>query len=266
MIQTPRPANSPTDDPTGTPPFLTALFTPRTWSELLYALLGLPIGVAGFVFTVVTLSVSGGLMVTFVGLPLLALTGLGSRWFGFGIRELANVLIRACVPAPAAFQSRAGRLGWIGSSLKDGAAWRARLYLLLKLPMGIAEFVTAVVFYAYGLGALTYAIWRPFLPCNVEDARVCHRGAQLGSHHTLDSVPGIALTTVIGLVVVLLAPWVVRAVVSVDRLLIRALLGPTGSSLRVVERARGMHPSVFYAGLDSAACIEATAVASSRCN
>src|SRR3954470_22502450 len=43
-------------------PRVLAVFTERrTWGELLFALLGLPLGIAGFVFTVVTVSVSAGL-------------------------------------------------------------------------------------------------------------------------------------------------------------------------------------------------------------
>ena len=38
------------------PRFLTVFQERRTWGELLYALLGMPLGLAGFVFTVVTLA------------------------------------------------------------------------------------------------------------------------------------------------------------------------------------------------------------------
>src|SRR4051812_22434405 len=112
------------------PRLLTVFTERRTWGELLYALLGLPIGITGFVFTVATLSVSAGLLVTFVGLPLLAVTGLMSRHAGSANRRLANRLTGADVPAPEPFRSKPGVLGWISSCLSDGTAWRARLYLL----------------------------------------------------------------------------------------------------------------------------------------
>src|SRR4051794_37444947 len=124
----------------------------RTWGEFLYAVLGLPQGIAFFVFTVVTLSVSAGLAVTFIGLPLLAASGLASRLIGNEARRLGNALTGSDIPAPEPFRTRPGWFGWIGSCLTDGTAWRARLYLLLKLPLGIATFVAAVTFYAYGLG------------------------------------------------------------------------------------------------------------------
>jgi signal transduction histidine kinase len=229
-----------TDTTARLPAFLTAPLQRRTWAELLYALLGLPLGVAGFVFVVPTTAASAGLLITFVGLPLLAVTGLGARWLGYGVRRLANELIGADVEAPQPFRANPGLLGWIGSCLTDGTAWRARLYLLLKLPVGIASFVVAVVFYSYGLAGVSYWIWRPFTPCNTSSDHVCHRGAGITDHYYLDTPFRIFLTAVAGLLILLVAPWVVRGVLAVDRLLVRALLGPTTTTERMqqLERTR----------------------------
>ena len=54
----------------------------RAGSEFLYAVLGLPIGVVTFTFAVTAVSVGASLVVTVVGLPLVAVTGLASRWLG----------------------------------------------------------------------------------------------------------------------------------------------------------------------------------------
>src|SRR5689334_19527579 len=136
-----------------------SIFTERrTWGELLYAVLGLPIGVALFAFTVTTVAFSAGLLVTFVGLPLLAVTGLISRTLGQMSRRLANRLAGGDVAPPQPFHANPGLLGWIGSCLTDGTAWRARLYSVLKLPLGIATFMTATFLVGYGVGGVTYAI------------------------------------------------------------------------------------------------------------
>lgn len=219
---------------------LTEPFRARTFAEVGWALLGLPLGIAGLVFTVVTLSVSSGLIVTFVGLPLLALTGLASRWIGVGIREFANRAIGADIAPAQPFRARPGVFGWLGSCLTDGTAWRARLYLLVKFPLGVAGFVTAVVFIAYGLGAVTYAIWRPFLPCQYDAHGACHRGASFGPDVYLDTPIRLIGLALLGLAVVLAAPWAVRAVVTLDKLAMRALLGPSAGTARVeqLERTR----------------------------
>lgn len=218
-------------------------FRRRTWAHVLYALVGLPIGVAGFTFTVTTLSVGAGLAVTFVGLPLLAFTGLLARTFGDALRRLANTLVDADVAPAQRFRANPGLLGWIGSGLTDGTAWRARLYLLLKLPVGIAQFVVTTVFVSYGLGGLTYAVWRPFLPCQTgSDGGTCHRGASFGDGYFLDTPFRVSWVFLAGLGIVLAFPWVIRGVNSVDRGLVRALLGPTGDAARVeqLERTRAV--------------------------
>lgn len=219
---------------------LTEPFRARTFAEIGWALLGLPLGIAGFVFTVVTLSVSSSLIVTFVGLPLLAVSGLVSRQVGAGIRGFANRVIGADIAPAQAFHARPGLFGWLASCLTDGTAWRARLYLLVKFPIGIAGFVTATTFLSYGLGAVSYPIWRPFLPCEHDSSGTCHRGASLGHNYFLDTPLRITGLLLLGLVVLFAAPWVVRGVVAVDKLAMRALLGPTAGTARVeqLERTR----------------------------
>ena len=165
------------------PHALTVYFERRTWAEFGYALIGLPLGIFAFVFTVTTLAVSLGFVVTIVGLPLLAATAFASRWLAAGMRRAANAMADAGVPPPPPMAAGSGRFGRIGSAIRDSVSWRARAYLVLKLPMGIATFVTAVVFWTYGLGAVTYWFWRPFLPCNDSTTGECHRGAQFGDSY-----------------------------------------------------------------------------------
>jgi signal transduction histidine kinase len=235
MIETPDVWQADTAMNPRVPALLTALFTRRTWTELLYAVLGLGLGIAGFTFTAVTVSVSGGMLITFVGLPLLAATGLLSRWFGYGVRHLANTLADAQIRPPEPFRAQPGLFGWLGACLKDGTAWRARLYLVLKLPLGILSFTVATMFYSYGVGGLTYGIWYRWLPCNTDDKGVCHRAAELWPNFFLDTPGRIALLAVIALVLLLIAPWAVRAAVHLDVLAARALLGPSWTSERVAE-------------------------------
>jgi signal transduction histidine kinase len=129
-------------------------------------------------------------------------------------------------------------LGWIVSCLKDSTAWRARLYLVLKFPLGIASFVVAVTFLAYGIGGVTYALWRPFLPCHTTSDGTCHRAVGFTDSWQADTPSRIALLSVAGLVIMLVAPWVIRGVVTLDRMAISALLGPTARAARVAELER----------------------------
>jgi len=205
---------------------------------LLYALLGLPIGITGFVFTVATPSVSAGLLVTFVGLPLLAVTGLMSRHAGSANRRLANRLTGADVPAPEPFRSKPGVLGWISSCLSDGTAWRARLYLLIKLPLGIADFVAVFFFWVYGVMAVTYATWRPALGCNRTSDHKCHRAIGFTDSWQADTPFRIFLVSVAGVLLVFAAPWAIKGIVWIDRFAQRLLLGPSPTSERVAQLER----------------------------
>src|SRR4051794_4018808 len=223
------------------PRVLTELVRPRTWAETLYALLGLPLGIAGFVFAVTTLSVSAGLLVTFVGLPLLAISGLAGRYLADWLRITNNRLTGDDIAAPQPFRAKPGLLGWIGSCLTAGTAWRARLYLLLKLPLGILSFVVALTFWLYGVAGLTYAIWQPFLPCNDTSDGRCHRAIGVTDSWQADTPYRIVLVSVGGLLLTLAAPWAVRGVVALDRLVMRPLVGPTSSErVAQLERTRAV--------------------------
>lgn len=216
--------------------FFRPLIAGRAWAELGYAVLALPVGITGFVFAVTTFALSVGLAVTFVGLPLMAATNIASRYLGDWWRRGANRMLGWQIDAPRGLEAAPGLLGWVGACLKDAAAWRARAYLVLKLPLGIVSFVAAVVFYSVSLGALTYWIWAPYIPCNPDPVTGdCQSGAFLWVGHRVESPWDMTLFAVEGLVVLLLAPWVVRGVLELDRWCATALLGP---SRRVADSAR----------------------------
>jgi len=100
--------------------------------------------------------------------------------------------------------------------------------------VAILSFVFAVVFWAYGLGGLTYWIWQPFLPYQTVHG-VRHRGANFGSNYFLDTPGRIAMTAVIGFILVCIAPRIVHGILGIDRAMIRGLLGPTEASKRIAS-------------------------------
>ena len=86
-----------------------AMYDRHTWKEIAHLLANLPIGVAGFVYVVVTLAAGGGLAVTVVGLPLLACALIGARQIGKVERARARRLlgVRIDEPSPMPRQRRA---------------------------------------------------------------------------------------------------------------------------------------------------------------
>jgi signal transduction histidine kinase len=217
-------------------------FTRRAGRELVYALAGLPLAVAGFAVTVTMLSAGIGYAITFVGVPLLAAGSVAARWFGVANRAMARRLLGLRVAEPAALVTRPGFLGWLRSQLTDVVAWRARAYALLKFPVATGSFVVAVTTWAVGIGyTLAPLAWVLGLDHVMvrQDGKLVHLQVDYGSYH-FNTMPRMWLLCAQGAVVLLIAPWAVRALLSLDRGLIYGLLGPVSLSERVhdLERTR----------------------------
>jgi signal transduction histidine kinase len=219
----------------------------RTYAELLYVALGLPLGIAGFVFVVTALSVSVGLMITIIGFPLLAFALVLARQFGAVERGLGRGLLGVQVETPRPQPRTKGLL----SFLADRAGWRAMAFLLLRFPVAIFDFTVATTFWAYGVAGTTYWFWRPLLPIQHDTHGVAHRGTNFGQNYFIDTSVRIIVFTVVGLIVLIAAPWVVHGVLTLDRLLVRGLLGPTTAA----ERVRELEATRALAVDDSAASL-----------
>ncbi|MEV0529333.1 sensor domain-containing protein [Streptomyces sp. NPDC050439] len=139
------------------PPARFAAYDARTWKEIAHLLANLPVGVAGFVYVVVTLAAGGGLAVTVIGLPLLAGALLGARMIGRAERARARKLLGLWIdePSPMPKQRGHGFFSWLWSSLKDPVGWRTMLYSFMRLPWGVVTFAVTLT----GL----FVLW-PVLP------------------------------------------------------------------------------------------------------
>jgi hypothetical protein len=199
---------------------LRAPFERRTWAESLQLLLNLPIGVTTFVLTAGLLAVGGGLALTVVGLPIVALAVLGARGLAAMERARAAALLgtRVARPAPRRRGGVPGPVGWVLSALADGPGWRGLLYAVLLLPTGIAGSVVVAMGWSYAAGLLTYPAWRPAL------GEADQPGLEVGDNRYLDTWPEVAAVSLAGLVLLLLTPWLVRGLAAVNRVLVRALL------------------------------------------
>ncbi|WP_155056475.1 sensor histidine kinase [Streptomyces blattellae] len=234
------PADYPAEYPADTrrrrlPAGLRAPFEARSWREFAYVLLSLPISILLFVYSVTMVALGAGLLVTFLGIPVLAAGLAGCRGFGSLERARARGLLRLDVAAPEPLRIRkTGAMGWIGAVLKSGSSWRALLYSVLHLPWAVFSFVVAVNVWAYGWALLTYPLWFWLFPVyGGQD------GLQLYGDEThrvyLDNPFEITVSALVGLLFTLATPWIVRALTTVDRLLVHGLLGPSRLATRVVE-------------------------------
>ncbi|MFF8646736.1 sensor histidine kinase [Streptomyces griseoluteus] len=217
------------------PAALKAPLQARTWRELGYALTGLPVAVALFVWTVTMISLGAGLLVTFVGVPVLALALVGCRGFGALERARAGALLKVRVAAPEPLTpSGPGPLPWLGAVLRSGSSWRHLVYALVHFPWAVFSFSVAISFWTYGWALLTYPLWFWVFPMWAGQGGIQLYG---DDHHSvyLDNPFEITATALVGLVFTLLTPWVLRGLTTVDGLLVRGLLGPSRLTARVEE-------------------------------
>lgn len=216
--------------------FLKAPFTRRTWAEAGYTLAALPLAAVGFALTFAFTLMGAVLTVTLIGLPVIALLVMGSRAWGGLHKGLARHMLGVRVPPLREFRPRPGLLGRLGSALGNAEGWRAILYTFLKLPLSIVMLVVSTWFWVYGLAFLLYPVlWKVSGATNTDANGVAHHSViQFGDYY-FETWPRALLLAAFGALVLLIAPWAVRGVVLLDRLLIPALLGPTKASQRVAD-------------------------------
>ena len=214
--------------------FLTEPFRLRTWREAIWAVLALPIGVAWFTILVTLLSTGFALAITLVGIPIIAATLVLADYGAKGERALARALLGADVPepprAPAGVPEPILRRAL--HLLTNERRWRSVVYLLLLFPLGLLEFLAAVIGWSIALAGLTWPLWWWAIPDADADF--------LWDGNRLDNPWEYALVLGTGVAAALLTPWLVRATVLLHLAVMRALVGPTRRELeRAAERAAG---------------------------
>ncbi|MDB1090363.1 sensor domain-containing protein [Streptomyces sp. ACA25] len=212
---------------------LRVAFGARTWREGLHLLLNFPVAVAAFTFTVVGLAVSGGLLITFVGLPLLGLTLLALRGYAFAERARARGLLGLRIGDPEPLRPAEGRhgpLATMGAVLRSGECWRSAAYALVHFPWAVFTFSVVLTMWVWGWATLLYPVYFWVLD------PVYRPGVNLdgqGGGWVWDGPLELALAPLVGLTVLFTAGWVIRALAAVDRLLVTGLLGPSAAETRV---------------------------------
>ena len=111
--------------------FFGVVARPQTWLGILFHVLAFPLGLFYFVFLVTGLSVGVGLVVVWVGIPILLVVA-GAWWlFGAFERLQAHYLLGADVPpAPREWEKVDGVWGKLKAHFGSGATWMDLLYLL----------------------------------------------------------------------------------------------------------------------------------------
>ncbi len=135
---------------------------PRTYGSLFYMLLSLATGIFYFTWVVTGLSMSIGLLVLIIGIPLLLLFLLSVRVLSLVEGRIVEVMLGERMPRrPLYTQRDKPWLSRIGEMFTDVRTWTAMLYMLLMLPLGIAYFTVVVTLLSVALGLIAspLGIW-----------------------------------------------------------------------------------------------------------
>lgn len=135
----PVPAPSPAPEvPRPWPAYLSILREPEAYTSLLYLALCSLTGTFYLLWITSTLSVSLGLLILLVGLPLLLLTLASVRALGQWEHRLVRSLLGTRMPEPPPILPPVrGLWAKLGALLTDGDTWRSLLYLGMMLPLGM---------------------------------------------------------------------------------------------------------------------------------
>jgi hypothetical protein len=190
---------------------LAAPFQARTWRATAYNLVGLAAGVVWFTVIVTGFALGAGLLVTLVGLPIIAATLVVARVGALAERWRASWIDGRRLPAPARPDPREPSWAGLKAQFLHAKSWTSALYLVLLLPIGVATFTIAVTTWAYALAALTMPFWNDTV--STGHAHLLGYTVQ----RPIDYLPVLAA----GAVAFFLAPWVNRATAQLNARLVR---------------------------------------------
>jgi signal transduction histidine kinase len=213
--------------------FVHPLAEGRTYLATLDLLLDLAFGVLGFTVFTTLIAIGFGTLILLVGPPILAGTLLLARGGGWFERRRARLLLGTDIADPVRRPRRGdGILQKLVTPMRDRTTWKELFYLWLAQPvLSIANFTVALVAWTVPLWAITlpiYAIeWKGAAPQVTEGWR-------------LDSPHEVIPTAIAGLLVLPLAPWIVRGMAAVDSALARVSLRPsrTGELEETIDTLR----------------------------
>jgi len=210
-----------------------ATFGRRALAALLYGVIAFPLALVGFLVTLVGLAVGGALSVTTLGLWLLAATVRGALALGALQRGLARRLLGLEIEEPSPPGGR-GMLGWRRAVLVERVGWRAVGCALLTPFTAVFAYVAVVIGYVYGVLLTLHPLLKRWNYNTVHhaDGSVRHVSLEFFGYQ-VDSWPRWLIPFTAGLLLLSVAPWLLRYALGPQRSLLTVLLGPDAATRRI---------------------------------
>jgi signal transduction histidine kinase len=184
--------------------------------DTIYVLVGFPLGIIAFTVIITGLSLGAGLLVTLLGIPVLVATIFAAR----ALAELERVRIPTVINRPregVRYRARPENAGFWRSlfgPLGDLQGWLDVAHAIVRFPVSTFTFVVVITWWSMALGGLSYPIWGRYIPYDADN-------------HDLPDLLGFPRTPfyiVLGVVVAITLPFVVRGCALLEAWLARGLL------------------------------------------
>jgi signal transduction histidine kinase len=214
-----------------------------------FVLLGLPLALVSFVVVVVGLALGAGLLVIWIGLPVLVGTLFLARLLATAERARLPAVLGRTLPRPVyrPVDPQQGLPQRLVGPLREPQYWFDALHAVLHLVVSVPAFVVVVTWVAGAVGGLGYGAWGWALPDSPEDRdlpELLGLGDGLGVR--------TAVYAVLGLFLLLTLPPVTRAAALLEAQLGRALLTSRAGTQAEIDR--------LAQGRDAAVAAEAVAL------
>jgi len=132
----------------------------RAWGSLLYLIFALGTGIIYFTWAVTGLSVSVGLLVLIIGIPIAGLFLLSVRGIALVEGRMVEALLGIRMPRRPLFSRK--DIGWwqkIKGMLTSRHTWTAIVYMILQMPLGIIYFAVIVTLIVSAVWMIGRPIW-----------------------------------------------------------------------------------------------------------
>ncbi|WP_243382434.1 sensor domain-containing protein [Geothrix alkalitolerans] len=143
------------------PGFFEVLATRQAYTTVLYLLLSLVTGILAFTYAVTGLSLSLGLAILIIGVPVAVAFLAGARLLSVAELGLLGALVGGGAPeAPALLPAGEGWLARTKALVGDPRTWTSLLYFVLLMPLGIAYVTLLVTLLTTSLALLAVPVLR----------------------------------------------------------------------------------------------------------
>ena len=135
--------------------FFAVFIDPRAWGALLYLLFSLVTGILYFTWVAAGISISLGLLILIIGIPLAGLFLLSIRGIALVEGRIVEALLGIRMPRRPLFSRR--NIGWwpqFKALATEKRTWTTMIYMIVQLPLGVIYFsvlITLIVVSLYGI-------------------------------------------------------------------------------------------------------------------